>query len=167
MTERIEILKQRALKLAVLEKPEQVKNYLNVTKFVLEEEVYCFDTKYLKEIVKKHTITSVPSIPDFILGIIVLRGKVYCVNDLNKILKSSRSLELKTDIIIITEYENLNVGFVCDDILGEFLADESSLCKSVQALKIEKKEFVKGVFSDGVIYLDLEKILKDENLIIK
>lgn len=171
--EKIDILKQRAIKLCQSEDDSQ-EILINLIKFKLNDEVYAFETKYLQEVIKKITITNVPLTPDFIKGIIVLRGKVYSINDLNSILNSTiNSKESKefssknSEVILIASLDDISFGFLCDDIYGEYLQKLEALQTSIASLKVENKEFLKGVFDDGTIFLNLEKILKDERFIIK
>ena len=49
--------------------------------FQLDEEIYGIDLKYVKEIVGMQAITAIPDTPDYIRGIINLRGKIIPVMD--------------------------------------------------------------------------------------
>ena len=54
--------------------------------FVLDNEVFATDVKYVLEILDVKPVTRVPKAPDYINGVINLRGTVLPVVDLRKIL---------------------------------------------------------------------------------
>lgn len=54
---------------------------ISVLEFVLGEERYCLDITYIEQIVERGTVTRVPNAPDFVEGVIDLRGDITTVID--------------------------------------------------------------------------------------
>ncbi len=52
-----------------------------VLEFALGEELYCLDIEYVEEIVKRDTITRVPNTPDYVEGVVDLRGQITTILD--------------------------------------------------------------------------------------
>lgn len=96
--------------------PERIKN-LNLRKIVafeLDNELYGANIDEVGEIMSIIPITPVPNVPDFVLGLINLRGSIIPVIDLRVRFNLNRR-ELNFDSrIIIFNVKNLVVGIVVD-----------------------------------------------------
>ncbi|WP_276272475.1 chemotaxis protein CheW [Haloarcula litorea] len=49
---------------------------VRVLEFALGEERYCLDIEYVEEIVKRESVTRVPNTPDYVEGVVDLRGQI-------------------------------------------------------------------------------------------
>ena len=79
------ILKDRAKELS--EAPEQeviTEDCIEVVEFVLAYEKYAVESNFIDEVYPMKDFTPVPGTPDFVLGIINLRGKIMSVIDIRK-----------------------------------------------------------------------------------
>jgi purine-binding chemotaxis protein CheW len=84
--------------------------------FVLDRQHYAMPIMAVREINQYCEITPVPRTPNFILGVINLRGKIIPVADLRMKFNVTRSdLSRKTCIVVI-EGDNGNVGMVVDEV---------------------------------------------------
>jgi purine-binding chemotaxis protein CheW len=54
---------------------------ISVLEFVLGEERYCLDITFIEQIVERGTVTRIPNAPDFVEGVIDLRGDITTVID--------------------------------------------------------------------------------------
>lgn len=80
----------------------------------LGEVQYGFPIELVNEIIRYVAPTKIPNTPDYIEGIISLRGKVYAIINLRSILGIDRkSADENTKIIISS---GGNVGFIVDDV---------------------------------------------------
>ncbi|NOX33456.1 MAG: purine-binding chemotaxis protein CheW [Deltaproteobacteria bacterium] len=88
--------------------------------FTLEEEEYGIGILKVKEIIGMMPITSVPRTPEFVKGVINLRGKVIPVIDLRvKFTMESISYSERTCIIVVeidSESETVLIGVVVDAV---------------------------------------------------
>jgi len=139
--------------------------------FTLGEETYGIGILKVKEIIGMLAITSVPQTPDFVKGIINLRGKVIPVLDLR--LKFSMEAIPYTDrtCIIVVEIESNDVivliGIVVDsvsevlNIKGEDIEDAPTFGMQLNT------EYILGMAkTDGSIkiLLDIDRVLSSEEL---
>ena len=87
--------------------------------FVLSDEVYGVGILHIREIIEYDNLTVVPLMPDFISGVINLRGNVVPVVNLAKRFEQEpKEIGNRTSIVIIdikdNEGESVEVGIVVD-----------------------------------------------------
>lgn len=136
--------------------------------FVAGEEEFCADIGQVREIIRTTAITPIPDSPEFIKGIINVRGEVVCVVDLKGrfFLHSKKDAEPRH--IIISEQDKNLFGLLVDEVT-EVLRIPVSEIKSTPGLvtKIEEK-YVAGVVTLEnrlIIQLDLSRVLSEEELV--
>ncbi len=84
--------------------------------FKIGEEEFGVNIHQVREIVRLVPITPIPRAPEFIEGVVNLRGQILAVIDLSKRLElSSRPRSEKTRIIVI-EVEDKTVGMIVDEV---------------------------------------------------
>lgn len=130
--------------------------------FSLGREEYGLDINHIREIIKPREITDIPRVPDFILGIISLRGVVVPIYDLKKRLGLGFSGISTTTRIVVCEHEGLLAGLQVDCISRVVrLADERIESTPGMLTGIDR-EMVRGIGrQDGkmMVLLDLPHIL--------
>ncbi len=101
---------------AVAEKKEVSINEGKFLTFSLNSEVYGIEILKTREIIGVMDITTVPQTPDYMKGVINLRGKVIPVVDLR--LKFSMPEEKYTQetCVIVVEANNSQVGIIVDSV---------------------------------------------------
>lgn len=89
-----------------------------VLEFTLDDEHFCLDIEYIEEIVKKETITRVPNTPEFVEGVVDLRGQITTI--LNPKVTLEKENNEAGDLIIVFDAESFDdqgyVGWVVDDV---------------------------------------------------
>ena len=140
--------------------------------FELDAEEYGLEILKVKEIIGIMNITSVPQTPDYVKGVINLRGKVIPVIDL-RLKFSMEPLEYseRTCIIIVdiagTSGKKVMVGIVVDsvsevlNIKGDEIEDAPSFGSSLSTEYIMGMAKVKGCVK---ILLDIDQVLNAEEL---
>ena len=107
----------KALPVAVIGADEQQSQYLT---FMLNGEIYAIGILSIKEIIEYGQLTEVPRMPEFIRGVINLRGAVVPVIDLgSRFGKQASSVSRRTCIVIIEvlhEGEPQVVGVMVDAV---------------------------------------------------
>ena len=136
--------------------------------FFLAEEEYGLEILKVREIIGMMDITPVPRTPEFICGVINLRGKVIPIIDLR--LKFAMDAVERTDetCMIVVQAAGLQMGIVVDkvsevlDIAGEDIEDAPSFGTEVNT------DYILGIGkSQGKVklLLDIDKVLSDEDAI--
>jgi len=170
----VEKFAKRALKLQKELRDES--NSLNYQEdyfisFSLNEEIFCINLKFVREITKLKNVnlTKVPCVPDFIIGIINLRGDFITIIDIKKFLSIPKTdITEKTKIIVIRT-ENIQIGILVDDIFGIENIPNEKLSHNIQT-KYEKNNFTAAeiMLNNKVMCVfDLKKFLEDERLFIE
>ncbi|HOJ36996.1 MAG TPA: chemotaxis protein CheW [Ignavibacteriales bacterium] len=139
--------------------------------FELDKEIFAIDVSQVKEVLDFTKITKIPRTPDFMLGVINLRGSVVPVIDIRKKFGMNISeITINTCIIVLEiEYENelLTIGAIADSVKEVFELEPKDI---EPAPKIGTKmniEFIKGMGKrndDFVIILDINKIFTQNEL---
>lgn len=135
--------------------------------FSLAGEEYGLEILRVREIIGMMTITSVPRTPEFVKGVINLRGKVIPVVDLR--LKFSMPSVENTDetCIIVVDVGDVEMGIMVDkvsevlDISGDDIEDTPSFGVNVNT------DFILGMGKAGgrvTILLDISKVLSTAEL---
>jgi len=133
--------------------------------FFVADELYGISVLNIKEIIKVVNIVKVPRTPDFLKGIINLRGKVVPVIDVRlKFGLEYREYDMETCIIIV-EMGDIMLGFIVDRV-EDVVAFETLHASPAFGSHIDVSLLagVVEIGSDVVMILDLEKILDDGEL---
>ena len=133
--------------------------------FQLENETYGINVMQVQEILRYSEIAAVPGAPDYVLGIINLRGNVVTVIDTR-----SRFGLLPADItdnsrIVIIEAEKQVIGILVDSVAEVVYLKKSEMEVAPHVGTEESSQFIQGVTNrdDGLLILvDLNKLLSDD-----
>lgn len=138
---------------------------LQLVGFKIGDEEYAVDILMVQEIIRMMQVTKVPNAPDFVDGVINLRGRIIPVIDLRTKLGLKRKDVDKDKRIIVVEVSGKTVGFIVDAVT-EVLRIPSSITEPPpDIITSVRSEFIKAVgkLEDRLLILiDLEKILSSD-----
>ena len=146
----------------MLETEEVVEAETQLVVFRLGNEEYGVDIQQVREIIKVTDVTRVPKAPEFIEGVINLRGQITPVMDLRMRLDLPESQKGEDTRIIITELEKNSVGMIVDSVSEVLRISEKNIDPTPTISTDVGVEFIKGVGKLGdrlLILLDLMKVL--------
>ena len=132
--------------------------------FRLDEEIYGINVMLVQEVLRITDIAPVPGAPDYVIGIINLRGNVVTVIDTRmRFGLPPREFDDSTRIVII-ETENQTVGIVVDSVseVVDIYSNEIETAPNVG--NDETARYIEGVVSRGdelLILVDLNKLLTE------
>ena len=136
---------------------------LHIVGFRIGNETYGVRIGSVREIVRVPEITSVPSAPDIIEGVINLRGKIIPVMDLRKRFGQTEIISDKKNRILVVELENKLIGLIVN-AASEVLKIPPSEVDSPGSVFAEgESSYVTGVGKlKGrlIILLDIAKLLQ-------
>ena len=146
----------------------QTNQYLT---FTLAEEVFAVDVARVREILEITSITKVPQVPDFMRGVINLRGCVVPVIDLRLKFGMPETAQTVNTCIIVVEVEmdgeNIVLGSLADSV-QEVIEMEPSQIEAAPHIGTHlKTEFLKGMGKHNehfVIILDIDKVFSGAEL---
>ncbi len=139
--------------------------------FTLEEEEYGIGILKVKEIIGMMPVTSVPKTPDFVKGVINLRGKVIPVIDLRlKFSMESINYTDRTCIIVVEIDANettILIGIVVDAVSEVINIKDDEVEETPQFGTRLNTEYIHGMakMEGGVkILLDIDRVLNTEEI---
>ncbi len=133
--------------------------------FKLDEEIYGINVMQVQEVLRLPEIAPVPGAPDYVMGIINLRGNVVTVIDTRKRFGLSQKEPDDSTRIVITEVDNQVIGILVDSV-AEVVNLRISEIESTPNLgeDNESSKYIQGVHSTGddiLILVDVNKVLSE------
>ncbi len=142
-----------------------VEQELRWVTFRLENEKYGINVMQVQEVLRVSEIAPVPGAPDYVLGIINLRGNVVTVIDTRKRFGLiPKEMDDSTRIVII-ESDDQVVGILVDSVAEVVDLRVSEMEAAPNVGTEESAKFIQGVASHDnelVILVDLNRLLTDE-----
>lgn len=84
--------------------------------FLIDKETFGVEIRYVMEIVGIQAITEMPEMPEYIKGIINLRGKIIPVMDIRlRFGRLPREYDDRTCVIVI-DFKSTSIGFIVDSV---------------------------------------------------
>ncbi|MBW3767343.1 chemotaxis protein CheW [Vibrio cholerae] len=133
--------------------------------FQLEEETYGINVMQVREVLRYTEIAPVPGAPDYVLGIINLRGNVVTVIDTRSRFGLMQGEITDNTRIIVIESERQVIGILVDSVAEVVYLRSSEIDSTPSVGTDESSKFIQGVSNrDGklLILVDLNKFLTDE-----
>ncbi len=134
---------------------------VKVVIFSLLNDFYAFYGEYIKEILPIMTIYYVPGTPEFIPGVINVRGEIESVINIKMFLGLPEATEVLNGRIALAVQEGIRSGILVDSIEDVIDIPASSIVPALDTLSKSIKDFVAGEFVHKdrlVTILDVGKI---------
>ncbi len=146
-----------------------VDDYMQWVTFRLADEIYGVNVMQVQEVLRMKDIAPVPGAPDYVLGIINLRGNVVTVIDARKRFRLTDSEPDDATRIVIIEVDGQVIGMLVDSVAEVINLRSSDIEASPNLGKDENEHsrYIQGVFSrkdDILILIDLNKLFADTEL---
>jgi len=85
-----------------------------IVAFTLGEEEYGMDIAYVQSIERISPMTRIPNAPQYVKGVINLRGSVMPIIDLQNMLGTGETQYTEETRVIITKHDEIELGFIVD-----------------------------------------------------
>ena len=151
-----------------LDNKDVSESLLQLVVFQLGGEEFGVEIMKVQEIIRMPEITHIPQSPDFVEGVINLRGKIIVVVNLDKRFNfKSKEIDDHSRIVVI-EIGNSVVGMIVDSVNEVLRIPTSNVDPAPELITSNvSKDYIKGVGKmDGrlLILLDLAKVMTLEEL---
>lgn len=133
--------------------------------FKLDNEKYGINVMQVQEVLRYTEIAPVPGAPEYVLGIINLRGNVVTVIDTRQRFGLSAVEITDNTRIVIIEAENQVVGILVDAVAEVVYLRQSEIETAPSVSNEDSAKFIQGVCNKSnelLILVDLEKMMGDE-----
>ncbi len=134
--------------------------------FYVGDALYGMDILKIQEINKQMEMTSVPQSPDYVKGILNLRGRIVTVIDLSKKLGLAAAGSSEDARNIIIKSQNEQIGLLVDRLGDVVEASWDSVEPPPASLNELQGKLFQGVYKTGntlVGILDMEEVLREES----
>ncbi len=161
------ILKKRADALAQAPSADDdAAQRLEVVEFVLAGESYGVESAHVREIHPLSDITPLPCTPEFVAGIVNVRGEIVSVIDIKRFFGLAAGGITDLNKVIVLKSEAMTFGVLADAIVGVRSVAQADLQPALPTLTGLRQEFLLGVTVDRLVVLDAHKLLEDRSLIV-
>ncbi len=135
--------------------------------FKMGEDYFGIEITKVVEILNTQKVYSLPELPDFLSGVITVRGEVTPLLDLRKRF-GTRSSETK-ELIILVRYDKEKIGLLVDEIKEIITLNAEEITAPPTIFKGLKKKYLTGIGRKNesiIILLNIDYLLTTEEKII-
>jgi len=135
--------------------------------FSVGRESYGIEIKFVTEIIGIQDITEVPELPNYVRGIINLRGKIIPVIDVR--LRFKKELKKYNDrtCIVVIDIKETSVGLIVDNVAEVIKIDDSNIVPPPDIKTGFHNRYVRAigkVENEIKLLLDCDKLLNDDEM---
>lgn len=132
--------------------------------FLIGNEFYGIEIMYVTEIIGIQPITEVPELPDYVKGIINLRGKIIPVMDIRlRFRKSFKEYNDRTCVVVV-DIHDISIGLIVDSVSEVISIKEEEIVPPPEFNKLSNR-YIKGIGKVGSnvkLILDCEKLISED-----
>lgn len=139
--------------------------------FKLADEEYGLEILKVQEIIQMQAVTKVPRTPDYVRGVINLRGKVIPVVDLRKKFRFPECEDTEKTCIIVVQVTNdanmIIMGIIIDEVKEVLDIDADNIEETPSFGASIDTEFILGmgkIENSVKILLDIDRVLSNDEL---
>lgn len=139
--------------------------------FQLGEEVFAIDVVNVREILEFNSVTKVPKSPEYMRGVINLRGSVVPVFDMRlKFGMAATDKTINTCIVVVEvsfESEDIIIGALVDSVQEVFELEANQIEPAPRIGTHLRTEFIRGMGKRDdrfIIILDIDKVFSAEEI---
>ena len=142
---------------------------IQLVTFSIGEEEFGVDILKVQEIIRMVPITAMPNAPDYVEGVINLRGKVIPIIDFRKRFHifDTTTVEEQNRRIVVVSIGSATIGLVVDQVSQVLKLNADQISPTPSVAKGYDADAIIGVGRIGeklLIILDLEKVFSDAEL---
>lgn len=139
--------------------------------FQLDDEVFAIDVANVREILEYNSVTRVPKSPEYMRGVINLRGSVVPVFDMRlKFGMTGTQKTINTCIVVVEvsyEGEDIIIGALVDSVQEVFELEADQIEPAPKIGTHLRTEFIRGMGKKDerfIIILDIDKVFSIEEI---
>jgi purine-binding chemotaxis protein CheW len=160
-----ETLSRRAESLALETASEEVTDRVSLLLFRIAEEWYAVRVSDVREIFQEYELTQIPCVPEYILGVVNVRGEILSVTDTARIMGigAVQAVEGVAPPAIVVSHDGIVTALVVDEIGDIAEVPDGSIEPPISIIDRSQAEFVSGsIYIDGsmVGLISIERMLE-------
>lgn len=126
--------------------------------FEQAETCYALALHTLTELRQLTRITKLPKVKSNILGVINVRGRIVSVYQINQQVGIDVDLNKKRRFALIGHGKANHAAFMADEIIGTKWVSQAQIKQ--KPISLENQDYIIGLDSEGVVYLDIDKFIQ-------
>jgi purine-binding chemotaxis protein CheW len=141
-----------------------------VVVFRLGSDRYGVSLDRVREIQRAGRITPVPTAPDFVVGVMNLRGNILSIIDIRIFFGLPKVTVSEKTRILVVEGEGLKIGILVEQVDEIHAIDEADVKPPLSLNKAIVEDYIKGIAThrgEMLIMVDLGKILRNPRLVVE
>ena len=150
--------------MVTIEEDTQKGKYLT---FKLGKEMFGIEIRYVTEIIGMQPIAEVPEVPDYVQGIINLRGQIIPLIDVRiKFKKEAMEYHDRTCIIVI-DVDSVAIGLIVDEVAEVLSIPDENIVPPPEYKTGFQNRYIKSIGRVGEevkLILDCEKLLSSDEM---
>lgn len=139
---------------------------LEIVEFRMAHEIYAFESRCIREIYPLREYCPLPCTPDFVFGLVNVRGQLLSVINLKKFFGLANEELDNQNQTLILQSGAMEIGILADALINVRRIARQSLQPALPTLTGLRSHFLLGITPDGVIVLDAEKLLASREIIV-
>lgn len=135
--------------------------------FWVDERLYGVNIKMVQEITKSMTVTKVPLSPDYIKGLINLRGQIATAVGLRELFNITNSSKEGGGINVVCKCESYLLSIVVDSVGDVLELDDNLFELTPETVNPEVSKFMSGVYklpNNLLSVIDIQKVIDFLNI---
>lgn len=161
-----QILRDRARKLAQEVQAKDAGESIEVIEFLLAYETYAVETRFVREVRTLKDLTPLPCTPPFVAGIINVRSQILPVIEMKRFFDLPDKGIADLHHVLILQSPAMEVAILADLIRGHRRIQLEHVQTSLPTLSGIRAEYLRGITPEGVVILDVEKVLSSQRIIV-
>jgi len=141
--------------------PSDLERNLEYLCFRVSDEIYGINIMDIKEITKPREVTEIPRAPEFVSGIISLRGTIIPIIDMRLRLGLTRENTTGKERIVVIKNQQSYSGLLVDEVIQVVRVDKENMEPAPSVLEGIDRDFVSGIGRSAgriIIILNLDSI---------
>lgn len=127
------------------EESETTTKDLLIIEFRLDDQIFGFPVDQVLEVQKIQKPTSVYRTPDFVVGVMNLRGDVVALLDLARLFDLKGITDLENRSAILVQHDDRRAGVVVEEVLGTRRIKQSDLESPPESVDGVSEQWIEGV----------------------
>lgn len=135
---------------------ETSKKYLT---FFADDQGFAIDSDYVIEIINEFSITHLPCVPDFIKGIINLRGQIIPIMDMRLRLGRTEAERTRYSCIVVIAVHSISIGLFVDRVSQMIDLDLDQISPTPENHQDEFVDGISRVDRDVYLMVDCNRLI--------
>lgn len=139
---------------------------IDVVEIRLAHERYALESAYVREVFPLREWTPLPATPEYVLGVINVRGQILSVMDLRVFFELPREAVTKATKVVVLRSDDMELGIVADAVIEARSIALTAIRPPLPTITGIREAYLRGVAEDDLVILDAARLLADKSIIV-